>query len=132
MRKLNRTIEEKRVLYRARQKRWRAENPHLVSCCTTWLKLLERCNNPKNNRYQWYGARGIQVLISRDDFLQRRDDAVFCEDCHCFMTDDNTATGKTVDRLDNDGDYTDTNIRFVCRSCNSKKAAKRKKVVYEA
>jgi hypothetical protein len=26
----------------------------------SWVRMHARCNNPKNNRYKWYGGRGIR------------------------------------------------------------------------
>jgi hypothetical protein len=40
----------------------------------TWCNIRSRCSDPKNNRYQHYGARGIEVcarwLESFENFLQ--------------------------------------------------------------
>lgn len=40
---------------------------------TTWLNIRSRCYNPSNNRYLYYGARGIRVcdrwLESFENFL---------------------------------------------------------------
>lgn len=36
-----------------------------------------RCNDPKNNRYQYYGAKGIKMLLTLEDilFIASRDQA---------------------------------------------------------
>lgn len=35
----------------------------------SWADQRQRCNNPKDPRYRWWGAKGIQVEYSAYDFV---------------------------------------------------------------
>lgn len=44
---------------------------------TCWYNAFRRCNNPKNNRYQYYGAKGVKFEITfwEMGYLWLRDEA---------------------------------------------------------
>jgi len=73
-----------------------------------------RCNNPKSKFYHRYGGRGIKRLMSKEDFktLWFRDKAF-------------TMKHPSIDRIDNDGDYTLENCRYIELAENSRKGAKK-------
>ena len=80
---------------------------HPFAC--SWRMMLSRCNNPFNNRYKTYGARGITV----------------CNDWHVFSNfyTDMFASwkpGLQIDRIDNDKGYSKENCRWATPAENSR------------
>ena len=79
-----------------------------------WRRTLEsikqRCKNPNNNRYEWYGLRGIKCLITEQEleFLWFRDKAYEMDK-------------PSIDRKDNKGNYELSNCQYIESSLNSKK-----------
>jgi hypothetical protein len=66
-----------------------------------WQSMVQRCYNDKHKRYSKYGARGIKVCQKwKDSFLNFIDDMGKCP------------KGLSLDRIDNDGDYTPENCAW--------------------
>lgn len=76
--------------------------------------IKQRCNNPNNKRFKNYGLRGIQCLITTEEIKQ-------------LMVRDNywSFNKPSIDRIDNDGDYTFNNCRFIEFNENSGKDKRR-------
>jgi hypothetical protein len=71
---------------------------------TAWINMRKRCYYTKHPRYNDWGGRGIRVCDQwKDDYSAFLADMGRCPD------------GKSLDRKDNDGDYTPDNCRWSTR-----------------
>jgi len=80
----------------------------------TWAGMIQRCENPKQRHYQYYGGRGISVCEAWHDFQ------TFWNDMR-----DGYKDGLQIDRIDNNGNYEPGNCRWTTRSenmCNTRRA----------
>ena len=70
-----------------------------------WSNMRDRCTNPNNNSYHRYGGRGISTWYTWENF-----------DTFAYWAYQNGYEDcLTLDRIDNDGDYTPLNCRWVSR-----------------
>ena len=66
----------------------------------TWKGMRNRCNNPRTPRYSDYGGRGIKVCKRWDKFEN-------------FLADmGEKPPGMSLDRKNNNGNYTPRNCRW--------------------
>lgn len=82
--------------------------------CRTYQSIIQRCTNPKQQDYKYYGGKGIQNFLTLLDVqvLWNRDGATLMKKA-------------SIDRLDSDKHYTFENCRFIEQSENSARINKR-------
>lgn len=81
-----------------------------------WIGIKERCYNKNNNRYEIYGGRGIKVRKRWRNSFEN-----FFEDM-----EERPSSKHSIDRKDNNGDYTPDNCRWATRSQQMKNRRKYK------
>ena len=74
--------------------------------------MKQRCYNPNDSAYKYYGGRGISVC---EEWLDNY--PVFKE----FALSCGYTNELTIDRKDNDGNYEPTNCHFISQAENSRK-----------
>lgn len=88
--------------------------------------MNQRCNNPNNNNYKHYGARGIKLKYKHAvdlyiDFIDELKE-------HCKT---HTVRDSTFDRIDVDGDYEKNNLRITTQSVQSTNTTRMKIFIIE-
>lgn len=74
--------------------------------------MRQRCMNPNSDKWKWYGGRGIKICDRWSDY------AMFLEDMG------ERPEGKTIDRIDNDGDYEPNNCHWATQLEQTRKQSK--------
>ncbi len=86
----------------------------------SWYKMRQRCQNPNCENYKYYGGRNIKVCERWENFVN-------------FLKDMGMRPeGKTLDRINNDGNYDPGNCRWATRKeqVHNRREAKDQKTQY--
>lgn len=70
-----------------------------------WLNMRHRCLGTNNPDYKHYGGRGVKISKKWDDYTKFKE----------WSEHNGFEQGLTLDRIDNDGDYSEDNCRWVDR-----------------
>jgi len=77
------------------------------------MQQKKRCENPRNNRYKYYGAKGISVRYNLEEFID------------WWESEEKPHSGRiSIDRIDKNKHYEFGNIQLISCSENSKKRIK--------
>lgn len=80
----------------------------------SWQSMKRRCDNPKDIGYKYWGGRGITYCKRWNKFEN-------------FLKDmGERPLGKSIDRIDNDGNYEPSNCKWSTRSEQNKNQRRRR------
>ena len=87
-----------------------------------WLTMKQRCYNPRDKHYKWYGSKGVKVcsewLNNVEEFVE-------------WALNNGYKPGLTLDRIDSNGDYTPSNCRFITIQAQQRNKSSNHVLTYE-
>lgn len=120
--------------YERYHQKWKKEHPkiekdYVKSGDRAYNNIRQRCTNPRHRQYSNYGARGITLELTREEFKEIYFSTDNCENCGKKLDDENRmgSAGRSLDRLDQARSYEKDNLRILCRGCNTRFAYERRK-----
>ena len=91
-----------------------------------WKNMKYRCNNSNDSHYMSYGGKGINVCPEWNEY------ANFKEWAYANGYDESAPYGDcTLDRIDNNGDYSQTNCRWTNRITQANNTSRNRYVEFE-
>jgi len=86
----------------------------------TWARMIQRCENPNNKPYKYYGGRGITVCE------EWHNSAIFID----WALANGWQKGLTLDRIDNDGNYEPSNCHWVTRKEQARNRRSNRRITF--
>ena len=80
-----------------------------------WEGMKQRCNNPQCDSFGCYGGRGIRICAEWNDFQKFQE----------WALSNGYKEGLSIDRIDNDGNYSPENCQWLTRAENASKGNRR-------
>jgi hypothetical protein len=74
-----------------------------------WCGMRQRCHNPKNKRYKYYGAKGITITKDWENF----------DTFYHWAINNGYSDTLTIDRKDSEKDYSPENCRWITAGENT-------------
>lgn len=87
---------------------------------TLWRSMIDRCRNPRNSSYKYYGAKGIEVHKAWYDFR------LFIQDIP-----PRPSSKHTLDRINSKGNYEPSNVRWATAKEQARNRTKSKTYTHE-
>lgn len=87
-----------------------------------WKTMRQRCFNKNNQKYEYYGGKGVSICAEWNDFSNFREWAIsngYNEDL-------------TLDRIDVNGNYEPANCRWVTHQIQANNKSNNKIIVYNS
>lgn len=87
-------------------------NQHKTPLYKSWKGIVQRCTNPANPNFKWYGGRGISICEEWRDFETFRADIE--------ALGERPTPQHSIDRIENDGNYEPGNVRWATKTEQSR------------
>lgn len=99
-------------------KQYKEINPlRLTSIYSSWDHMKQRCLNPKNDNYEYYGGRGISIYEPWKTF----------DNFSIWALANGWKTGLSIDRIENGGNYEPLNCRWTTQTVQCRNTRKLQK-----
>lgn len=102
---------------------WTAHGKYKTKLYTVYRNMKQRCLNPNNKAYQRYGGRGITIC---EEWLGKNGFMTF----YRWAIENGYSEGLSIDRENNDGNYTPDNCRWVDSFVQNNNFSRNRKYTY--